>query len=121
VLHAQPIEGNIDFYIAAWREAFHGGGDPLGMQARPRPFRRASQNDNPDFSASKILLILEAAVCGEQEIYSYFFSGFQQITIGQPVPAFPVCSYDRMSNKRSCKALCRSVVKQNEHQQSRTT
>ena len=57
------------------------------VQLNARPFGRAGQDNDRNFTACEVLLITDSLICREQEIDDRCFRGIQKITVVQLVPA----------------------------------
>jgi hypothetical protein len=89
------------------------------VQSDPRPFGRAGQNHDGDFSSGKVLLISDPSIGRDQYINSCLFSCVEQCAVVELVPSSGLGCDDRVAGKPRGKALWRSVVKENEHRPGR--
>jgi hypothetical protein len=100
--------------IATQSSGIYGGSDFSQHPAHrsPSPY---SLNHERDFTALKILLILDAFIRDQHDMETCFLGGVEQIAVLQRGPATLPRFRDRVANKGTCKAARSIVIEEDQH------
>ena len=100
--------------ITAGRGGGYGVGYFCEMQFYDRPLRRA-EDDKGDAAAGEALLVAHVFISGDKDIETSCLGRVEQVTIAESIPTAIFGFRDRVTDKRTCDALWRHMVKENEH------
>jgi len=87
----------------------------LKVQFDPRPFCGAGQDNDCDFSHSKILLIAKPSICRQQQLNSCSFRRIEQAAVVEPLPPLPLSGDNIVAAERADEAFRCSMIKEDRH------
>lgn len=108
------FSGNVHVCVAAGRGRVDGSGDSTKVQPDVRPLL-VTKHDDGKGAPSKVLLMADVLVSGEQQVIAGLLSLLNQFTIRELVPPDLTCESDLMRGKTTCYWIGRAIVEKNPH------